>query len=189
MSEPAGYLPPTERLRLIRESEGRWLRAEAAIRETEPDYKLEIDLGEWRRRLWLKHSILCIPEAADYPGGTSRETVRRWVARSDWKQRRRVKRRISARHRRIVIQRAGGLCAYCAGEVPDQCMAIDHVIPVARGGRSRLGNLVAACWICNQEKGDCIWPIEVRPDPRTVRRRWREVVTVKGQAASPSRSR
>lgn len=41
-------------------------------------------------------------------------------------------------------------CAYCgkAGE-----MTIDHVLPISRGGRHCVGNLVPACRSCNFSKG------------------------------------
>jgi 5-methylcytosine-specific restriction endonuclease McrA len=40
-------------------------------------------------------------------------------------------------------------CVYCGG--PNQ--HIDHVIPLARGGRNSIGNLVSSCAKCNQAKG------------------------------------
>lgn len=41
-------------------------------------------------------------------------------------------------------------CAYCGG----QASTIDHVIPVSQRGRSHWENTVAACYSCNQRKGD-----------------------------------
>jgi len=40
-------------------------------------------------------------------------------------------------------------CAYC-GAVAEH---IDHVVPIARGGAHKIGNLVAACSSCNLRKG------------------------------------
>lgn len=42
-------------------------------------------------------------------------------------------------------------CAYC-----DCCMSeeIDHIIPLARGGRDAVGNLTGACSFCNRSKND-----------------------------------
>jgi len=40
-------------------------------------------------------------------------------------------------------------CLYCNGPAEQ----IDHIIPLARGGRHSIGNLTAACKKCNQSKG------------------------------------
>jgi 5-methylcytosine-specific restriction endonuclease McrA len=45
-----------------------------------------------------------------------------------------------------------GLCAYCGKKFPAQELTLDHVVPVARGGRSTRGNVVPACKACNNEK-------------------------------------
>ena len=45
-----------------------------------------------------------------------------------------------------------GLCAYCGRTVAPRELTMDHVVPVARGGRSVRGNVVAACKDCNSRK-------------------------------------
>jgi 5-methylcytosine-specific restriction endonuclease McrA len=45
-----------------------------------------------------------------------------------------------------------GICAYCGKNVPPRSLTMDHVVPVARGGRSARGNVVAACKECNTRK-------------------------------------
>jgi hypothetical protein len=57
---------------------------------------------------------------------------------------------VTQRDLRRLIQRHHGLCAYCQIK-PWQ--HIDHVIPLARGGRHSIGNLLPACQDCNQSKG------------------------------------
>ena len=42
-------------------------------------------------------------------------------------------------------------CAYCACCKSEE---IDHIIPLARGGRDAVGNLVGACSFCNRSKSD-----------------------------------
>ena len=47
---------------------------------------------------------------------------------------------------------AAGVCHYCGREVGAANLTMDHVVPVARGGRSVKNNLVAVCKQCNNEK-------------------------------------
>ncbi len=42
-------------------------------------------------------------------------------------------------------------CIYCGSK---KQIEIDHVIPIARGGRHSIGNLVPACRTCNRSKTD-----------------------------------
>lgn len=46
-----------------------------------------------------------------------------------------------------------GVCHYCGGTFSRDELTLDHIVPVARGGRSTRGNLVVCCRKCNQEKG------------------------------------
>ena len=48
------------------------------------------------------------------------------------------------------IQR--GVCAYCGSAFAPAELTMDHVVPVARGGRSTRGNVVPACKECNNRK-------------------------------------
>lgn len=48
---------------------------------------------------------------------------------------------------------ADGICHYCGGEVGKEALTMDHLVPVARGGRSNKGNVVPACQACNRDKG------------------------------------
>ena len=45
-----------------------------------------------------------------------------------------------------------GLCAYCGQQFPPKELTLDHVVPVARGGKSTKGNVVPACKECNNKK-------------------------------------
>ncbi len=54
---------------------------------------------------------------------------------------------------------AKGLCYYCGQSVPPKELTLDHVLPVARGGRSTRGNCVPACKECNNRKKNLL-PIE-----------------------------
>ena len=48
-----------------------------------------------------------------------------------------------------VLQRYRHECAYCGGSGP---LEMEHVVPVAKGGRHSIGNLVPACRSCNASK-------------------------------------
>ena len=45
-----------------------------------------------------------------------------------------------------------GICYYCNSEVERDQLTMDHVVPLSRGGKSRKGNIVAACKQCNNKK-------------------------------------
>ncbi len=49
-------------------------------------------------------------------------------------------------------RRAGGLCHYCGRRFPPRQLTMDHVVPLARGGRSVRSNVVPACRDCNAKK-------------------------------------
>lgn len=50
-------------------------------------------------------------------------------------------------------------CVYCATPLNPEHATLDHVHPVSRGGTHAPGNLVIACFHCNQLKGDAL-PLE-----------------------------
>jgi len=47
---------------------------------------------------------------------------------------------------------AAGVCHYCGAQVGARALTMDHLVPLARGGRSTKGNLVPACKDCNTRK-------------------------------------
>jgi len=54
---------------------------------------------------------------------------------------------------------AKGVCHYCGKEVPPKELTLDHIVPLARGGRSTKGNCVPACKECNNQKKNLL-PVE-----------------------------
>lgn len=52
---------------------------------------------------------------------------------------------------RRMVARYRACCAYCGQSVPK--LHQEHVIPVARGGRHSIGNLLPVCPSCNRSKG------------------------------------
>lgn len=47
---------------------------------------------------------------------------------------------------------AKGVCYYCGQSTPPRELTLDHIVPIARGGRSTKGNVVTACKKCNNAK-------------------------------------
>jgi hypothetical protein len=65
---------------------------------------------------------------------------------------------VSAELRRLVAQRADGLCEYCLIRESDTYLGcqVDHIIGEKHGGPTELGNLAYACAFCNRAKGSDI---------------------------------
>lgn len=57
---------------------------------------------------------------------------------------------VSLRELSVLKRAFGGLCVYC-GRSAD---TLDHVVPLAQGGRHSIRNLVPACGSCNSKKGN-----------------------------------
>ena len=45
-------------------------------------------------------------------------------------------------------------CFYCGKVMPKTAVTMDHIVPLAQGGRSVQGNVVPACKDCNTQKRD-----------------------------------
>lgn len=58
--------------------------------------------------------------------------------------------RISERDWLRLVRRYRHQCAYC--DVPVQRPHMDHVVPLARGGRHTIGNVLPVCGPCNYSK-------------------------------------
>jgi hypothetical protein len=63
------------------------------------------------------------------------------------------RREVSPALRRATFERDGKLCQHCEREFDVAKLHADHVVPVARGGLTVLGNLQALCGPCNLKKG------------------------------------
>jgi len=48
---------------------------------------------------------------------------------------------------------ANGICHYCDQKFLFKELTMDHVVPLARGGFTKPGNVVPACRECNKSKG------------------------------------
>ena len=65
-----------------------------------------------------------------------------------------------------ILRRDKNKCGYCG----DFATTVDHIIPQSRGGQNTWGNMIAACFDCNQFKADrtpeeagmrLLWPPKV----------------------------
>ncbi len=75
-----------------------------------------------------------------------------------------------------VLQQAWGGCAYCGAT--DRPLQRDCVLPISRGGRYTLDNVVPACGPCNASKCNdevTSWLRRRRRDEAAFLRRWLEV--------------
>jgi 5-methylcytosine-specific restriction endonuclease McrA len=45
-----------------------------------------------------------------------------------------------------------GVCHWCGGSFPPEELTMDHVIPLARGGKASRNNVVPSCKECNSRK-------------------------------------
>lgn len=46
-----------------------------------------------------------------------------------------------------------GICYYCGEKFTKDKLTMDHIVPIARGGKSTKSNIVASCKNCNKNKG------------------------------------
>lgn len=72
------------------------------------------------------------------------------VIQMEEKQKRKA---ISKKLRFEVFKRDSFTCQYCGRKAPDVVLEVDHIKPVAEGGKNTLLNLVTSCMECNRGKG------------------------------------
>lgn len=49
-------------------------------------------------------------------------------------------------------KRASNSCYYCKKSFPARTLTMDHIVPIARGGKSTKSNVVPCCKECNNKK-------------------------------------
>lgn len=52
-----------------------------------------------------------------------------------------------------VFKRDSFKCQYCGRSAPEVILEVDHIIPVAEGGKDEMLNLITSCRDCNRGKG------------------------------------
>ncbi len=66
----------------------------------------------------------------------------------------RGRQRRSSSKRNRILARDHLRCGYCGKRGNAFSLTVDHILPRSRGGSTSPDNLVAACFDCNQRKGD-----------------------------------
>lgn len=61
---------------------------------------------------------------------------------------------LSKKTRFEVFKRDSFECQYCGAHPPSTILHVDHIHPVAKGGKNDMDNLITACESCNQGKSD-----------------------------------
>lgn len=75
-------------------------------------------------------------EAASRRRARKRQAERLTITKKDWLR---------------LVSRFRSCCAYCAERKP---LTMEHVVPLSRGGRHAIGNILPVCFSCNSSKRD-----------------------------------
>lgn len=68
--------------------------------------------------------------------------------------------KLNSKMRLMVKQRDNYTCRYCGKVMLDGVgLQIDHILPIAKGGKTELDNLQVLCSVCNRKKSDKIVPM------------------------------
>jgi 5-methylcytosine-specific restriction enzyme A len=62
--------------------------------------------------------------------------------------------RLSVEVRKYVLQRDNYQCQSCGKKASETQLNIDHIIPLAQGGKNDISNLQTLCQNCNLTKSD-----------------------------------
>lgn len=122
-----------------------------------PDRKLELNRASRDRHRQAEYARNRARRAANKE--RYRAMVADWEKRnpgamSDYRARRRARMktgRVSTRDWQRICQRYGDRCFYCGTASQ---ITMDHIVPLSRGGRHTIGNVIPACLSCNSSKHD-----------------------------------
>jgi 5-methylcytosine-specific restriction endonuclease McrA len=163
-------------------TEPQWKTLEAMAGDGCTHDEMAAYLGISKRTLYAPHlrermaSVTCVAQAHRQPRTPKVPTCRdcgltatsaRFYTRplthcaECWSRRQaaRLRRGIDAPHAytptqwRRLVNRHAGRCAYCGIKGP---LSADHVIPISRGGRGTIGNILPACRPCNSSKSNSL---------------------------------
>lgn len=103
----------------------------------------------WRRRAYIERQAAT---SAQYTADYRRRHPGKHVEEENRRRARKLgadSREVSQRDLHRLLVRFGGLCGYCQTRRHEHW---DHVIPLSRGGRHAIGNLLPSCAKCNLTK-------------------------------------
>lgn len=105
-----------------------------------------------------KAVILLLLQKAELISKNLERMIRTVNDQYDWPSVIRLKRYVPIQHRHVILTRKNILrrdeykCAYCGKS--DGNLTIDHIVPKSKGGKDTWDNLIAACTVCNNKKGN-----------------------------------
>lgn len=91
---------------------------------------------------------------------------------------------VGKRLRYEVLRRDNHTCRYCGRSAPEVRLTVDHVLPVALGGRDEAENLVACCSDCNSGKTSTTPDAPLIADVKQDALRWSAAMHVAIEQAS-----
>ena len=74
-------------------------------------------------------------------------------------EKKRERNKMTDKLRTTILTRDNYTCKNCGlsrHQEPHLCLHVDHIIPIAKGGKTHEKNLQTLCWECNLKKGDKI---------------------------------
>ena len=61
---------------------------------------------------------------------------------------------LSKKVRFEIFKRDNFTCAYCGTKPPNTVLEVDHILPVSKGGKNLMENLITSCFDCNRGKSN-----------------------------------
>lgn len=62
------------------------------------------------------------------------------------------RKRITKKERIEIYNQYDGRCVYCGTKIDIKNMQVDHIVPLRKGGKDDLDNMICACRSCNHYK-------------------------------------
>jgi len=78
------------------------------------------------------------------------------VGDPDGKRRARKSKAASPSLKLRVMRRDGFACRYCGATEDQSTLEVDHIVPVSKGGETKMENLQTLCARCNARKSDSL---------------------------------
>ncbi len=104
-----------------------------------------------------KRATFSAEETSSFIKRLKNKTANFYNDRDIWDSICRVERgKVSNKMRFSIYERDGYRCRRCGATQTRTTLEIDHIIPIAKGGKSTYNNLQTLCSRCNYEKGDKI---------------------------------